>query len=63
MVARDRAARFATPRAGKIGERAGKVINKYKMAKHFELEISDGRSPTSARPSRSTPRPRSTGST
>ena len=28
--------------AGKIGERAGKVINKYKMAKHFELEISDG---------------------
>lgn len=27
--------------AGKIGERAGKVINKYKMAKHFELEISD----------------------
>jgi transposase len=29
-------------RAGKIGERAGKIINKYKMAKHFELEISDG---------------------
>ncbi|MGB0093904.1 MAG: hypothetical protein WBP81_15405 [Solirubrobacteraceae bacterium] len=28
--------------AGKIGERAGKVINKYKIAKHFELEISDG---------------------
>jgi transposase len=28
--------------AGKIGERAGKVINKYKMAKHFELQISDG---------------------
>src|SRR5450755_2238977 len=28
--------------AGKIGERAGKIINKYKMAKHFELDISDG---------------------
>src|SRR2546430_3768386 len=28
--------------AGKIGERAGKIINKYKMAKHFELEISHG---------------------
>ena len=34
-----------TPRnaqAGEIGERAGRVINKYKVAKHFELEISDG---------------------
>ena len=28
--------------AGKIGERAGKVSNKYKMAKHFELQIADG---------------------
>ncbi len=28
--------------AGKIGERAGKVSNRYKVAKHFELEISDG---------------------
>jgi Transposase DDE domain len=27
--------------AGKIGERAGKAINKYKMAKHFELQIAD----------------------
>ncbi|MCA1698792.1 MAG: IS1634 family transposase, partial [Actinobacteria bacterium] len=27
--------------AGKIGERAGKVVGKYKMAKHFELEIAD----------------------
>jgi hypothetical protein len=27
--------------AGRIGERAGKVINKYKMAKHFELQIAD----------------------
>ena len=28
--------------AGKIGERAGRVVNKYKVAKHFELEIADG---------------------
>jgi Transposase DDE domain len=28
--------------AGKIGERAGKVVNKYKMAKHFTLTIADG---------------------
>jgi DDE family transposase len=28
--------------AGKIGTRAGKVINKYKVAKHFELQVSDG---------------------
>lgn len=28
--------------AGTIGQRAGKVINKYKMAKHFTLQISDG---------------------
>jgi Transposase DDE domain len=28
--------------AGKIGERAGKVVNKYKMAKHFTLTITDG---------------------
>jgi len=27
--------------AGKIGERAGRVSNKYKVAKHFELEIAD----------------------
>jgi Transposase DDE domain len=27
--------------AGRIGERAGKVSNKYKMAKHFELQIAD----------------------
>jgi hypothetical protein len=27
--------------AGKIGERAGRVINRYKVAKHFELEIAD----------------------
>ncbi|MGZ6639452.1 MAG: IS1634 family transposase [Solirubrobacteraceae bacterium] len=28
--------------AGTIGQRAGRVINKYKVAKHFELEITDG---------------------
>jgi hypothetical protein len=28
--------------AGKIGERAGRVVDKYKVAKHFELEIADG---------------------
>jgi hypothetical protein len=28
--------------AGKIGQRVGRVINKYKVAKHFELEIADG---------------------
>ena len=28
--------------AGKIGQRAGRVINKYKVAKHFETEITDG---------------------
>jgi Transposase DDE domain len=28
--------------AGKIGQRAGRVINKYKLAKHFELNIADG---------------------
>src|SRR6266508_1364409 len=29
--------------AGKIGVRAGRVVNKYKVAKHFELTIDDGR--------------------
>jgi hypothetical protein len=28
--------------AGKIGQRVGRVINKYKVAKHFEIEITDG---------------------
>jgi Transposase DDE domain len=28
--------------AGKIGQRAGRVVNKYKVAKHFELTIADG---------------------
>ena len=28
--------------AGKIGERAGRVINKYKVGKHFDVAIADG---------------------
>ncbi len=28
--------------AGKIGERAGRVVNRRKMAKHFTLQIADG---------------------
>jgi transposase len=28
--------------AGQIGQRAGRVINKYKVAKHFDLQIADG---------------------
>ena len=28
--------------AGKIGQRAGRVINKYKVAKHFDTQIADG---------------------
>jgi Transposase DDE domain len=28
--------------AGAIGQRAGRVVNKYKMAKHYELQITDG---------------------
>lgn len=34
--------RLRNAEAGKIGERAGKTVNKYKMAKHFELKIADG---------------------
>jgi Transposase DDE domain len=29
--------------AGLIGERAGRVVNRYKVAKHFQLTITDGR--------------------
>ena len=29
--------------AGLIGERAGRVVNRYKVAKHFQLTIEDGR--------------------
>ncbi len=28
--------------AGQIGQRTGRIINKYKMAKHFTLDITDG---------------------
>ncbi|MDQ3675442.1 MAG: IS1634 family transposase [Actinomycetota bacterium] len=28
--------------AGTIGQRAGRVVNRYKMAKHFHLQIADG---------------------
>jgi hypothetical protein len=31
-----------TADAGTIGQRAGRVINKYKVAKHFTLQIADG---------------------
>ncbi|MDQ3609854.1 MAG: IS1634 family transposase [Actinomycetota bacterium] len=34
--------RLRSASAGAIGERAGRVVNKYKMAKHFELAIADG---------------------
>ena len=41
MVEGDRG-RLKHASAGKIGERAGRVVNKRKMAKHFTLQISDG---------------------
>jgi len=34
--------RLRTAAAGVIGERVGRVVNRYKVAKHFELAISDG---------------------
>ena len=49
--------------AGKIGERVGRVSNRYKVAKHFQLEIADGAFSFPAEPSRSTRRPRSSAST
>jgi hypothetical protein len=41
MVERPRG-RLRRADAGKIGERVGKVSNKYKVAKHFDLQIADG---------------------
>jgi hypothetical protein len=41
MVEGDRGSLRSAP-AGKIGERVGKVVGKYKMAKHFDLEIGEG---------------------
>ena len=34
--------RLRSAEAGEIGERVGRVSNKYKVRKHFQLEISDG---------------------
>jgi Transposase DDE domain len=34
--------RLHNANAGQIGQRAGRVINKYKVAKHFDLQIADG---------------------
>ena len=58
-----RAARSATPTAGKIGERAGRVSTSTRSPSTSTSRSPTARSPTSARPSRSTARPRSTGST
>jgi len=41
MVERPRGS-LRTADAGKIGTRAGRVVNRFKVAKHFELSISDG---------------------
>lgn len=40
MVERPRG-RLRRADAGKIGERVGRVVNKHKVAKHFELQIAD----------------------
>lgn len=34
--------KLRTADAGAIGERVGRVVNKYKMAKHYEIAITDG---------------------
>jgi DDE family transposase len=41
MVERPRG-RLRTADAGTIGQRAGRVVNRFKVAKHFDLEIADG---------------------
>jgi transposase len=41
MVSRPRGTLRAAD-AGTIGQRAGRVVNKYKVAKHFTLDIADG---------------------
>ena len=43
--------------AGTIGERVGRVVNRYKMAKHFELKIQTGPFLMRAEKTRSRPRP------
>ncbi len=40
--ARAPAAACAARTPAQIGERAGKIVNKYKVAKHFTLKITDG---------------------
>jgi hypothetical protein len=41
MVQRPRGS-LRTADAGKIGQRVGRVVNRYKVAKHFKLDIADG---------------------
>ena len=47
QMSQGRAARCATPTPGRSAS-APRVINKYKVAKHFDLQIADARSATSA---------------
>jgi transposase len=42
MITRPRG-RLRSADAGTIGQRVGRVINRYKVAKHFQTEIADGR--------------------
>ena len=49
--------------ADQIGLAVGPALKRYRIKKHFELEITDIASATRARPTRSRPRPHSTGST
>ena len=49
--------------ADQIGLRVGKVVNQYKVAKHFELTIGEASSTSSASATASPPRPRWTAST
>ena len=46
-----------------IGLKVGAVLDRHKMAKHFDLTITDAASASPARPTRSPPRRRSTAST
>ena len=49
--------------ADEIGDAVGKVIDKYKMGKHFHYTITDTTWPSNATTTRSTPKPPSTAST
>ena len=57
-----RAGGCTTPRRH-IGARAGAVVNKHKMAKHFELEIADGHFAYQRKNAQIDDEARSTGST